>query len=89
MSSPQIIDCKIILVGGVSTGKTCMIKKFCLDIFDADNKEVTLGAEVSSKEIILDQNVVLKFNLWDTAGQEQYRTLNRIFYTNAEIRRCL
>lgn len=80
-----IIECKIVLVGGVNTGKTCMIKKFCFDIFDPFNKEVTVGSEISSKDIALNRNVILRFNLWDTAGQEQYRTLNRIFYNNAKI----
>ena len=85
MSNTITIECKIVLVGGVNTGKTCMIKKFCYDTFDENLKEVTVGSEISSKEIPLNKNVNLRLNLWDTAGQEQYRTLNKIFYKNAKI----
>ena len=31
------------------------------------------------------QNQVVKFEIWDTAGQEKYRSLTQIFYKDASI----
>ena len=32
-----------------------------------------------------DKNQVLNFEIWDTAGQEKYRSLTQIFYKDASI----
>lgn len=46
----------------------------------------TTGASFASKAIKIDRyNEQLKFEIWDTAGQEIYRSLAKLFYKNARI----
>ena len=45
----------------------------------------TTGASYSVKETIFENNIKISFEIWDTAGQEKYRSLNKIFYNNSNI----
>jgi Ras-related protein Rab-2A len=47
-----------------------------------ENHEVTLGVEFASRTITLkDKNI--KFQVWDTAGQENFRSITRSYYRSA------
>lgn len=46
--------------------------------------QVTIGVEFGSFVIKLD-NKVTKLQIWDTAGQESFRSITRIFYRGAQI----
>ena len=72
---------KIALLGSSGVGKTCIIKRYTENIFDPDSAS-TPGASYSQK-YLKDKNVNL--DLWDTAGQEQYRSLVVHFYKDAFI----
>ena len=80
----QII--KVVLIGESGVGKTSIISRFTHDKFD---KEIitTTGASYTSKRMIFEkyQNKELKYEIWDTAGQEKYRSLTQIFYKDASI----
>ena len=80
----QII--KVVLIGESGVGKTSIISRFTHDKFD---KEIitTTGASYTSKRMIFEkyQNKELNFEIWDTAGQEKYRSLTQIFYKDASI----
>jgi small GTP-binding protein len=70
---------KVCLVGTGGVGKTSLIKRFILDIFD-DKYLKTLGTKVSKKEIALeypekDLNINLTMLIWDIMGQETFRAL--------------
>ena len=78
------IPCKIILVGESGVGKTSIISRY-LNRFQ-EKTELTLGAYFSNKIIIVD-DYKINLEIWDTAGQEQYRSINSIFYKDAYI--CL
>ena len=74
---------KIILLGEAFVGKTCLINAYCNDVF-LDNAPVTLSASCIPKEIETSRgNFSLK--LWDTAGQEKFRCLNKIFIKDSQI----
>lgn len=75
---------KIILVGESNTGKTSIINRFCYDVFH-DQTQVTLGCSGSSKILELSPKKIVNLTIWDTAGQEAYRSINKIFYKNAKI----
>ena len=46
----------------------------------------TPGANFTTKTIFLkDENQSIKFEIWDTAGQEKYRSLAKVFYKNASV----
>ena len=74
---------KLILLGDMGVGKSSLIQRFSNDIFD-QNIELTLNSNYIEKELtIRGQNIILE--LWDTAGQEQYRSITQIFVKNSRI----
>ena len=74
---------KVVLLGESGVGKTCIIEQFISGKFD-DNTIATLTAQFYRKtfEFPGDKNITL--DIWDTAGQEKFRALTRIFYKNAK-----
>ena len=74
---------KVVLIGDSGVGKTSIISRFTKDIFN--NEEMSSSsAQFTSKTIqINDQSI--KFDIWDTAGQEKFRALAKIFYKDAQV----
>ena len=77
---------KIVLIGEAGVGKTSIISQFIEQIFQEDLQAST-GGTFSSKSLILDNGKTIKLDIWDTAGQEKYRSLTNLFYkdSNAAI----
>ena len=48
----------------------------------SDHHDVTVGAESSVYDIKIEEKVI-RLQLWDTAGQEQFKSITKIFYRNA------
>ena len=75
---------KVCLVGESGVGKTCIINRFVNDEFREDEPP-SISASYSEKLIHLDEyeakNAI--FHIWDTAGQEKYRSIGKIFYKDA------
>lgn len=42
-------------------------------------------ASTLSTQVDLEGGQTVKFEIWDTAGQEKYRSINKIFYKDASI----
>ena len=40
---------------------------------------------VTKKAIMEDENESINFQIWDTADQERYRSLDKVFYKNAAV----
>ena len=74
---------KVTLLGSTGVGKTCIIQRYTENTFD-ENAVSTSGASYSQKFIEVDKKGVV-LDLWDTAGQEKYRSLGRHFYKDAYI----
>ena len=76
---------KVVLLGESGVGKTSIIAQFTNSTFDPD-QVTSLTAQFISKTIEF-QNLgkFLKFDIWDTAGQEKYRALAKIFYKDAKV----
>ena len=74
---------KAVLVGETGVGKTCIIERLCFNKY-TNNPAATLGA-ANVEKILNYGKEKLVLDIWDTAGQETYRSLNRIFYKNAKI----
>mmetsp|Transcript_26725 Transcript_26725/g.23677 ORF Transcript_26725/g.23677 Transcript_26725/m.23677 type:complete len:94 (-) Transcript_26725:527-808(-) len=71
---------KYIVVGNAGVGKSCLVLQFTDKRFLNDYK-VTIGAEFGTRKIEVDKKVV-KLHIWDTAGQEQFKSLTRSYYRN-------
>ena len=78
--------CKVVLLGESGVGKTCIIARFINNTFE-DNIMSTTGASYAGKTLAIEEfgGKSIKFEIWDTAGQEKYRALTKIFYKDAQV----
>ena len=76
------INLKILLVGDSSVGKTTLLLKYVEGKF-SDSHITTIGVEYKDKPIILN-NRNINLQIWDTSGQERYRSITKNFYRNAD-----
>ena len=83
MEEPEPI--KVVLVGDSGVGKTSIISQFTSNRFDP-LCPASLNSQFTSKILeFKEYNQSLKFDIWDTVGQEQYRSLAKIFYKDASV----
>ena len=76
---------KVVLLGEAGVGKTCIIKQFIEKKFD-ESTESSLSAQFVSKTIeYVDFGKTIKFDIWDTVGQEKFRSIAKIFYKDAKV----
>jgi len=76
-------EIKIIILGSVGVGKTCLITRYKTGKF-LQHIPSTFGSNfVKIDKIINNKKYVL--NIWDTAGQEKYNSLTQTFTKNAKI----
>ncbi|NXX24445.1 RAB34 protein, partial [Nicator chloris] len=78
---------KIIVVGDLSVGKTCLINRFCKDTFDK-NYKATIGVDFEM-ERLLPTHPCNPPHLphpprWDTAGQERFKCIASTYYRGAQ-----
>ena len=73
---------KILTLGDSGVGKTSIIQKFVNDKFN-QNMLSTIGVDFQSKEIIIN-NTKIKLKIWDTTGQERFKTLTSQYYNGAD-----
>ena len=77
--------CKIVLVGDAGTGKTCIISRFVNDKFNK-SQMTTACPSFCTKTISYPQyKKTINLDIWDTAGQEMYRSISKLFYKNASV----
>ncbi|KAM9801686.1 ras-related protein Rab-34-like [Neosynchiropus ocellatus] len=74
---------KVIVVGDLAVGKTCLINRFCKDAFDK-NYKATIGVdfEMERFEVL---GVPFSLQLWDTAGQERFKCIASTYYRGAQV----
>ena len=70
---------KIILVGNMNVGKTCLISRYVNGMVPT-NQGPTLGTEFATKDVIMRDGRAVKAQIWDTAGQEKYRAITSAHY---------
>jgi len=73
---------KICLVGDSQVGKTTFIKRHKTGEFEK-KYVTTFGVEVHPLDFCTNYGVV-RFNVWDTAGQEQFRWLRKDYYIQSD-----
>ena len=79
----EIPKYKIIFLGDQGTGKSCILNRFVEDKFD-DNYQATIGLDFQSKNVKID-NQDVHLLLYDTAGQEKFRSLIPMYTRDANI----
>ena len=77
--------CKVVLLGDSGVGKTCIISRYISGAFD-QNSPTTNGASYASKILEFPKlNKKISVDIWDTAGQEKYKSLTKFFYKDAAV----
>ena len=79
----EIESIKIILVGNPGVGKTSIINRFVSNEFTEEYLTTFTSSFTEVKLEINDKNYIL--NIWDTAGQEKYRSVNKLFVKGSKI----
>ena len=74
---------KIIVVGDSGVGKSCLTMKGTKNHFE-ESYSPTIGFEFFTFNIKIDDKNI-KLQIWDTCGQEAYRSLITSFYRNASL----
>ena len=72
---------KFIIVGDTDVGKSCIVLRFTDNTFNAKT-ESTVGVEFGARTLFLDKKTI-KLQLWDTAGQETFKSITRSYYRSS------
>ena len=79
----KIPEIKVILLGEAAVGKTSIIRRFYNKTFDITESS-TISMSYVDKIVELDGKKY-KLNIWDTIGQESYRTVTQLFLNNSKL----
>ena len=74
---------KVVIIGDSGVGKTAIMNRYLFDKFDAESMP-TLGSSMKSREVEVPGEGSIKLTLWDTAGQEKFKSLTRMYFQDAE-----
>ena len=74
---------KIIIIGDSGVGKSCLSLRATKNVFE-ELYSPTIGFEFMTFFIKVDDKPI-KLQIWDTCGQEVYRSLITSFYTNSSL----
>ena len=81
--NPEIPKYKLIFLGDQSVGKSCILNRFMSDTF-TEEYQATIGLDFQSKNVQID-NQDIHLLLYDTAGQEKFRSLIPMYTRDANI----
>ena len=73
---------KLVLIGDSGVGKTNIANRYTFNQFYYENKS-TIGVEYFSKNITI-ENTKIKVHIWDSAGQERFRSITKSYYRGAK-----
>ena len=76
------ITFKILVLGDSNVGKTSLLLSY-VDNFFPESHIATIGVEYKLKSITV-KNIDVKLQLWDTSGQERFRSITSNFLRNAD-----
>jgi small GTP-binding protein len=79
---PLLTPFIVILIGDVSVGKTCLLTRYVKDTV-SKHQTPTIGVEFATTNVTMRDGATVKAQLWDTAGQEKYRSIVMAHYRKA------
>jgi len=80
----QILQFKFLVLGEQRIGKTCLIERYVNRNFNFnDNYIATIGMDIRIKKLEINQTD-FNISITDTAGQERFRSLTKMFYKGAD-----
>ena len=73
---------KILVLGDPSVGKSCFLIRYTEDTFQ-DVYLSTIGMDCKYKDVILEEDKSIRLQIWDTAGQDRFRSITKNLYKGA------
>ena len=77
-------EIKICLLGDVNVGKTSIASRFCKNSFN-ENYINTIGGAYQQQNIVLNNGTKMKLHIWDTSGQDRFRSMTNLYYRDAQV----
>ena len=71
---------KFIIIGDAAVGKSNLLVRYTSGQFK-EEYQLTIGVEFGSNNVIISDNTY-RIQIWDTAGQENFRSITRSYYKN-------
>jgi Ras-related protein Rab-6A len=81
-ASSSIDTYKIVVLGDISVGKTSILSRFRYGVFEPEYMP-TLGIDFFSQNLFYEDKTI-RLILWDTAGEERFRSLIPSYLKNAD-----
>jgi len=72
---------KYIIIGDTGVGKSCLLLQFTDHRFQQSH-DLTIGVEFGARFVTIEDKKI-KLQIWDTAGQESFRSITRSYYRGA------
>lgn len=76
------IEVKVVLLGDQSVGKSSISQRYVKNIFTGTHV-ATVGGAYLQQKVVLNNGVAIKLHLWDTGGQERFRSMTNLYYRDA------
>ena len=64
----------VIMVGDSNVGKSCLLSKYVKGVFPTSSLP-TIAVELATKTVSIKDKTNIKAQIWDTAGQEKYKSI--------------
>lgn len=79
------VEAKLVILGSSGVGKTSLLARYLHPERPLEPTTATVGASFVVKRLIDDSTgIAVRLQLWDTSGQERYRSIAPIFYRGAQ-----
>ncbi|KAI2608328.1 ras-domain-containing protein [Hypoxylon fragiforme] len=82
VSEDELPVLKVLIIGPSGAGKSALLLRYCDDQFDPESTTATIGIDFKMKKLAV-RGKAYRLNLFDTAGQERFRTLSTSYYRGA------
>ena len=83
INNEETLELKMILLGESAVGKTSIISRYVDDVFSGNLMTSTTMSYV--QKYITINNQKIRLSIWDTVGQERFRSLSKLFFNDTKI----
>ena len=83
MNESNSFPIKIIVVGSINVGKTSLVTKYATGKTPGKTETTKNASYVEKMKIV--NGIKFQIKLWDTAGQEKYKSLTKLFIKDSQI----
>lgn len=76
------LEAKLVLLGDQNVGKSSIAQRYCKNMFTGQHV-ATIGGAYLQQKVILNNGNTIKYHIWDTGGQERFRSMANLYYRDA------